>query len=494
MERPHLKRAVLRGGVAKMFSQATNVLVRLGTLMVFARLLSPTDFGLIGMVVAVTGVMSLLKDFGLSAATVQRTSVSNAQMSSLFWLNTGLGVLVWLLCSAAAPVMVRFYHEDRLFWITIVVASGLFFNAASVQHNALLQRQMRFGALSLIEVLALLSSTAIGLVMAKLGLGYWALVGWSVALPLVSCLGVWIASGWIPQRPQRGAGVRSMVRFGSLVTLNILVVQVAYNLDKVLLGRYWGAEVLGFYGRANQLTTMATDNLLGAIGSVAFPALSRAQGDSAHFENYFLKGYKLTLTMAFPLAATCMLFAKDIVAVLLGPDWAPVAAVLRFSSPLIVIYAMINPSGWLMYSLGKVGLSLKISLVIFPVVTLGYLVGLKFGAIGVAAGYTIAMALWVFPHLVWCTQGTTLTAWKMLRVAKTPAIASVLAAVIAYGVHAALAGIAPLPRLLVEGLVLSLAYVGIVLRAREERTFYANLFRSLRAAGGEIDAPRPGAA
>ena len=94
-------------------------------------------------------------------------------------------------------------------------------------------------------------------------------------------------------------GARSLVGFGGLVTLNILVAQVSFNLDKVLLGRYWGAEVLGLYGRAYQLTSMSKDNLLTAIGSVAFPALSRAQNDSARLANYFLKGYKLVFTIAF---------------------------------------------------------------------------------------------------------------------------------------------------------------------------------------------------
>jgi PST family polysaccharide transporter len=488
MERDHLKRATLRGGVAKVVSQATNVLVRIGALMVFARLLEPSDFGLIGMVTAVTGVLGLLKDFGLSAATVQRASVSEAQMSALFWFNLLVGVILWVVCIVAAPVMAWFYHEHRLVWITVVLTGGFVFNAAGVQHSALLQRQMRFGALALIDLLALLVSTGVGLAMATFGFGYWALVGWSVALPLAYSLGVWFSSGWIPRRPQRDTSVRPMLRFGGLVTLNTLVAQIAYNLDKVLVGRVWGAAVLGIYGRAYQITNMATDNMMTAIGSVAFPALSRAQGDRAHLENLFLKGYKLVLTMAFPVAVLCVLFPEDIVAILLGPTWVEVAPVLRLSSPLIAIFAVINPPGWLVYSLGRVGRSLNISLVILPVVATGYIVGLPYGASGVAAGYTIAMALWVYPHLIWCTRETTLTPWRMLRVAKTPAAACVVAAAAAYGVHLAFDRVAPLPRLVVEGVVLSLTYVLVLLWVREERSFYVNLLRSLRTAGA------PGAA
>jgi PST family polysaccharide transporter len=239
---------------------------------------------------------------------------------------------------------------------------------------------------------------------------------------------------------------------------------------------------------------MATNNVVGAIDSVAFPALSRAQGDAEHFENYLLKAYKLTLTMAFPIAVACIVFAGDIVSVLLGPKWGQVARVLKLSSPLIMINAIISPSGWLLYSTGRVWLSFKISLVILPVVTLGYIAGLPFGATGVAAGYTIAMALWVYPHLVWSTQGSALTAWSILRVAKTPLLASAVAAAAGYGAQVALAGVAPLPRLFAEVVILSLFYALVVLWAKEERVFYLSLFRSLRAAGSEADTPRSGTA
>jgi PST family polysaccharide transporter len=225
---------------------------------------------------------------------------------------------------------------------------------------------------------------------------------------------------------------------------------------------------------------MSSDLLMGAIGSVAFPALSRTQGDVANFENFLLKACKLTLTMAFPITVVCILFADDIVFVLLGPNWGQVAPVLKLLSPLIAIHAILSPCGWLLYSTGRVWLSLKISLVILPVLTLGYIAGLRFGATGVAAGYTIAMALWVYPHLVWSTKGSTLTAGKMLRAAKIPMAASVVAALAGYGAHVALSGFAPLARLFAGVVILSLFYALVVLWAREEREFYLSLFRSLR--------------
>jgi len=104
----------------------------------------------------------------------------------------------------------------------------------------------------------------------------------------VSFFGVWIAGAWVPDLPRRGAGVWSMLTYGGTVTLNSVIVYIAYNTDKVLLGRFWGAATLGIYGRAYQLISLPTENLNTTIGQVAFPALSRLQNDPRRLRNYFL--------------------------------------------------------------------------------------------------------------------------------------------------------------------------------------------------------------
>src|ERR1700676_396753 len=128
-----LKARAIRGGFAKLCSQGANFALRIGSLIVVARLLDPKDFGLVGMVTAFTGVLNVFRDFGLSTATVQRASVTDEQLSTLFWINVLVGLILALLLSAAAPIISNFYHEPRLFWVTIVLATGFLFNAVGVQ-------------------------------------------------------------------------------------------------------------------------------------------------------------------------------------------------------------------------------------------------------------------------------------------------------------------------------------------------------------------------
>jgi len=449
--------------------------------MVLARLLGPKEFGLVGMVTAFTGVLNLFRDFGLSSAAVQRTSVTEEQISTLFWINMLAGALLGLLAVAMAPVIAAFYHEPRLFSVSVVLAAGFLFNAAGVQHSALLQRQMRFTALAVIGVVSLIVGTAIAIGGAKAGYGYWALVAMTVTSPLVCTIGCWLATGWVPGMPQRRAGVRSMMRFGGTLTLNGLVAYVAYNAEKVMIGRFWGADAIGIYGRAYQLVNIPTDNLNSAVGEVAFSALSRLQDDPSRMKSYFLKGYSLVLAMTLPMTIACVVFADDVVFVLLGPKWKDAVAIFRLLAPTILIFALINPLGWLLFSLGLVRRSLKIALVVAPTIIAAYVLGLPYGPKGVAFAYSAVMALWVIPFIAWCVRGTVVS-FRDIVLAVTPPLASgILAGGLAFGVRLACGqSLSPLPRLVLESSVLLVTFLGMLLFVAGQKTFYLDLLRGLK--------------
>jgi O-antigen/teichoic acid export membrane protein len=476
-----LKERTIRGGFARLCAQAANFLIRGGSLMILARLLGPKEFGLVGMVTAFTGVLYLLRDFGLSSATVQRVTVTDEQLSTLFWINILVGVLLGLLTVAMAPFIAAFYHDPRLFAVTVVMAAGFVFNAAGVQHSALLQRQMRFTAIAVIAVVSLIVGTAIAIGGAEAGYGYWALVAMGVTVPLAATIGAWLTAGWIPGMPQRGAGIRSMMRFGGTVSLNGLVAYLAYNSDKILIGRFWGANALGIYGRAYQLTNIPTDSLNSTVGEVAFSALSRIQDDPHRLKTYFLKGYSLVLAMTLPLTIIFIAFAKDVVFIVLGPKWMGAVSILRLIAPTILIFAVINPLGWLLYSLGLVRRSLNIALVFAPTIIGGYFIGLPYGPKGVAFAYSAVMVLWVIPFIAWCVRGTAVSFWGVLLVVIRSLAFGILAGGVAYAVQATWGQfLTPLPRLILESSVLLIVFFGLLLFVGGQKALYLDLLRGLR--------------
>ncbi|MGD0436793.1 MAG: lipopolysaccharide biosynthesis protein [Bryobacteraceae bacterium] len=475
-----LREKTLRGGVARMAAQAASFLLRFGSLMLLARLLDPKDFGLVGMVTAFTGVLNLFRDFGLSAAAVQRTTVTEEQISTLFWINVFVGALLGLASVALAPAVSAFYREPRLLAVTFVLAAGFLFNAAGVQHGALLQRQMRFSVMAVINTASLIVATAIAVGGALTGYGYWALVAMTVTTPLLSTIGSWLATGWIPGRPHRRAGIRSMMRFGGTVTLNTLVVYIASNLEKVLLGRYWGVDAIGIYGRAYQLINIPTENLNSAAGEVAFSALSRLQDDPRRLKSYFLKGYSLVLALTLPLTVACAFFADDIVLVLLGPKWKDAAPILRFLAPTILVFAIANPLSWLLSAIGLVKRNLKLALFIAPTMIAGYLIALPYGPKGVAFAYSAVLVLWVVPLIAWCVRGTVIRFQDIMLVVSRPLASSVVAGVFAFGARLLWRQSSSHLGLLVgEITVLLVVYLAMLLFVAGQRSFYLNLLRGL---------------
>ena len=229
---------------------------------------------------------------------------------------------------------------------------------------------------------------AVGIGMALAGYGYWSIVGMLIAQPAASLVGSWLATGWIPGSPSCQSGIRSMLAYGGAITVTSLIVYLATNVDKVLLGRFWGAEALGVYGRAYQLINLPLENLNSTIGLVLFPALARVQHDPARLRRYFLKGYGFLLIVLVPITAACVLFPDDIIRVFLGSKWDDAAVIFRLLAPGMLAFAFANPLSWLMLAGGHAGRSLRLAAVMTPLLILSYVLGLPYRAAG-CRGWTL---------------------------------------------------------------------------------------------------------
>ena len=423
-----LKRKSVVGGVVAVSAQGVKFVVQTATTMVLARLLSPQDFGLQGMVVVVIGFLGLFRDAGLGMATIQRLEVTPEQTSTLFWINVAVGAMLAALCVALAPLVARFYHEPRLYWIAVVSAAPFLLNGLAAQHGALLVRAMRFVTQNKIDVLSLTVGSATSIVMALLGFRYWSLVGMAVASSIVSTAAVWLAVPWIPGPPRRRCGVLSMLHFGGLATCNSFVVFVAWNADKFLLGRFCGPSALGLYGRAFQLITLPVLQLHSALGSVAFPALSRLQDDAKRLARSFLRGYSMLVSLTVPVAIVCALFPDELVRIVLGAKWMEAAPILRFLAPVALVFAVANPLSWLVMSTGRVGRVLSMSSAMTPLVILGVGLGLSHGPKGVALAYSLSMSLLIIPIAAWSKLGTEVTWADLWEATKPPFLSGLFAA------------------------------------------------------------------
>ena len=474
-----LKRKSVRGGFVAIAAQGGKVLLQTGTLMVLARLLSPDDFGLTGMAATLTGFLGLFRDAGLSAATVQRRDVTHEQISTLFWINLAVGAGLAACAVLLAPALVRFYGEPRLYWVVIVTGASFMFSGLAAQHGALIAREMRFATQARIDLTALAAGSAVGIVMAFLGWRYWSLVGMGLVSSFMSAAGVLLAASWAPGPPRRGVGVRSMLRFGGLATCNSFLVFLAWNSDNILLGRFWGANALGLYGRAYQLATLPVEQLTSTLSGVAISGLAAVQDDPDRLSRSFLRGYALLVSATIPIAIACPLFAEEIIHVLLGDKWMGVVPIFRLLAPTSLVFAMANPLSWLVMATGRVGRAVSITATMTPVVIIGVLLGLSHGPTGVAMGYSAAMAVILIPITAWSKQGTGIAWSDLWNVTRKPLLAGSLAGAIGFGAKFCLGGgLGPI-LLLALGVGIVFSVYACALVAMGQRKLYLDLLTEL---------------
>jgi PST family polysaccharide transporter len=213
---------------------------------------------------------------------------------------------------------------------------------------------------------------------------------------------------------------------------------------------------------------------------LAFSALSRLQNDPVRHKSYFLKGYSLVNSLTFPCTILCALFADDLILVVLGPRWMEAAPIFRLLAPTILIFGIINPMWWLMGSTGRQGRSLAIALVIAPLVSGAYVIGLPYGPGGVALAFSAAMALWLVPHILWCIHGTTVAPMDIFLAISKPLASAVIAGALAFGAGQYLVDIQlPVLRLALKVAIMIAVYYWILLFIMGQKDLYLDLLRGL---------------
>lgn len=367
------------------------------------------------MVASLLGFVGLLRDFGLSAATVQKTTISHGELSALFWFNLLVGMLMTLVLAVSAPFVVRFYGRTELLWLTRAYAGIAIISSLGIQHLALMQRQMRFGAIAARDLLATVIGMIAGIVSALAGQGYWALVvqqGVSVA---VGTIFLWWRSGWLPGPPRWVSGIGQSLSFGGSMTVSNLLMYFNHNIDVILLGRKFGDVVVGLYSRAQGLLSKPLDQVLPPIMSVAVPMLSRLAPNPQRFKVASFRLIQMACFGGCLLVMNTMPTADWIVRLILGEQWTATADIFR----ILALFGLLEPLAYLLGAMlvasGKPAAMAQWRLVTTVAVVFSFLVGLRWGAIGIAVSYAlsgIATRVWL---VFFVGKRIGVSGWEFLR-------------------------------------------------------------------------------
>ncbi len=367
------------------------------TLAVLARLLSPSDFGLMGMTMVVIGFARLFGDMGISNAIIYRQDVRREALSSLYWLNILAGIGVFFIVCASTPLVVAFYREPRLNNLMYLAALAFLITPFGQQFQILLQKQLQFKRLAGIEIVASLSNAMVAIILAFEGFGVFSLIwgqlaGTSFRVLLLFC---WGWSYWRPCWHFSRRELKGYISFGLYQMGEKATTYFTTNIDYLLIGSMLGAKALGYYTLAYNLILRPSSLINPIITRVAFPVFSKVQNDTNLLKRGYLKVLQLSCSVNFPIMAGLAVVAPVAVPIIFGEQWLPSVILIQLLTVVGLLRSSGNPVGSLLLAKGRADLGFKWNVAVMITQIPGLYLGAEFGGVvGVAIAFVMLQTIY----------------------------------------------------------------------------------------------------
>jgi O-antigen/teichoic acid export membrane protein len=385
---PGLRTLVVKGLRWKVASQAILQIVSFASTLVLARLLSPRDFGLAGLAIVFAGLVFLLADFGLGASIVQRAELTEEDRSTAFWTTAALGVFLTLAGVGLSWPLADLYRQPDVQPLVAVLSVTFLFTALTSTQGALLIRSLAFRSLELRTIVSTVLSVTVGIVLAALGYGAWAIIAQIVANSGVSTVLLWRSSPWRPRLVYSVDSLRGLMGYGGWIFAGGFIRYFERNVDNFLIGRFRGPAALGTYGIAYNIALIPILKIVIPVQQVFFPALSRIEEPRAAGA-LWLRMSRILAAVSAPALVGVAVVAPDFVVVVLGEKWRAAIHVLQILAWVGLVQAGAAQTTTLLQALGRTGIFFRYTLMSAICSIAGFAIGLHWGIVGVAMGYAI---------------------------------------------------------------------------------------------------------
>ena len=390
-----LKRKTVSGAGWAGLSQIILQVMQLVLGIVLAHLLLPSDFGLVGMVYIFTGFVGIIAEMGMGAAIIQKKEISDVELSSAFWVNLIAGIVMMLAMIAIAPLLARFFSEPRLTNIARAISLTFLIGSLNIVHLSLLTRKFQFRQLAILETVSFLVGGAVAVIAALLGYGVWSLVMQALVMVLIKAVIAAGVSGWRPKLVFDWPAVRALFPFSMNLTASKMINYWIRNSDNLLIGKFLGSGQLGVYSRAYRFMLYPINQLSGVICRVMFPAFSSIQDDISRIKTIYLRMLRVLALITFPVSLGLMAVADYFVLGLLGEKWIEMIPILQVLCILSMTQSLGTTAGIIYQARGRADLQLRWTIYASAIILPAFVIGLNWGALGVARAYVIASILFL---------------------------------------------------------------------------------------------------
>lgn len=447
------------------------------TNLVLARLLTPEDFGILGMIIVFIAVSEVFVDGGFASALIQKKEPTDEDYSTIFYWNLFVSIILFLGFYIAAPSIEKFYNMPELSSILRVLSVSLILNAFNIIQSNKLVKSLNFKKLANIHLSANILGAITAVVMATWGFGVWSLVAKTLIVAFIQMIILWFTSSWMPLFVFNFSSFKKLFGFGSYILLTNLLNRIYDNIQLLLIGKLFSAADLGYYTQAKRMEEVPVKSLSSVVNQVTFPVFSELQDDIEKLKKGISNSLKAITYVNFPIMVFIVIAAKPIIIMLLSDKWSESIPYLQLLGVVGMLYTLNTANTNIFKSLGRSDTYFWITLS-KRLIGIGFIImGAKYGIIGMLYAMIMNTYLFFIVNAYYSSRLTGYTIWNQITDVFPAYFVSIIAGLITYILTASIGQ--PLFMFAAECIIFILIYIAVsYLLKLESFNIYLDIIKS----------------
>ena len=414
--------------------QAYKIILQLLSMGILARLLPPSDYGLIAMAWTATNFATLLRDLGTTSAIIQKNELTEQIKSTIFWMQMALGLFLCIILIAFSGVIAKAFNELKLQTILSLLAITFPLGGISAVHQAMLERESSFRVLARIEIVASSSGLFVAIISAYLGAGVYSFVWQSFVITLLYVIQSTLAYTWRPLMVWDRQAIRQIFGYSSNLSAYNFISFFTRNADSLIIGRYLGATALGTYSMAYKLMLFPLQNLTTVANRALFPVMSRQQDSNSELASLYVRVVAMVAAISTPMMAGLFILREPFTKMVFGGQWGDVAHIIVWLAPVGALQSIVNTTVTVYTAKGRTDILFRTGLLSAIITVCAFFGGLSRGVVGVALFYCFANMLIFVPQTYFACRLISLPYRTFLRGLAPPLICTaIMSPVVFYG-------------------------------------------------------------
>lgn len=397
----NLKQKAIKGVYWNFINNFANLGIQFIVGIILARILSPREFGLIGMLTIFIAISQAFVDSGFSSALIRKKDCTQKDYSTVFFLNLGIGLFFYFILYIGAHLISSFFREPQLEFILKILGLGLILNAFSIIQSTILTKKLDFKTQAKVSIVASIGSGFIAIIMAFLNYGVWSLVALTLSRYFLNSVLLWILAKWKPTLEFSEKSFKELFSFGSKLLFSGLIETIYRNIYLLVIGKYFSAQELGFYTRADQFQKLPSQTILSVIQRVSYPVLSNFQDNNGVLKKNFRIIMRSTMFVISISMLGLAVVAKPLILTLVGEKWLPSVVYLQLLCFVGIIYPLNILNLNILQVKGRSDVILRLEFVkkaiSIPIIAVGIMISIK----AMIIGMIVEAFIQVFIHSYW---------------------------------------------------------------------------------------------